>query len=115
MSLQGNKELIRRYIQAIDDNQTSDWRVVDDYVAEDFVAHNPPFPGVSLNREGMKQAAENFRLATPGQHEITMQVAEGDLVVSHILGRGIHAGDSLGYSCDERRGRDGRHRDPPRP
>jgi predicted ester cyclase len=25
-----------------------------------------------------------------------MQVAEGDLVVSHIVGRGVHAGDLLG-------------------
>jgi predicted ester cyclase len=96
MSGEGNKELIRRYIQAIDDNQTSDWSIVDDYIAEDFVAHNPPFPGVSLDREGMKQAAENFRLATPGRHEITLQVAENDLVVSHILGRGVHAGELLG-------------------
>ena len=96
MSSEDNKELIRRYIQAIDDNQTSDWSIVDDYIAEDFVAHNPPFPGVSLNREGMKQAAEMFRLATPGRHEITLQVAENDLVVSHILGRGVHAGELLG-------------------
>ena len=43
------------------------------YLAEDFVAHNPPFPGVSLDREGMKQAAEIFRVATPGRHEIPMQ------------------------------------------
>ena len=96
MSGEGNKELIRRYIQAIDDNQTSDWSIVDDYIAEDFVAHNPPFPGVSLDREGMKQAAENFRLATPGRHAITLQVAENDLVVSHIVGRGVHAGELLG-------------------
>jgi hypothetical protein len=41
-----NKALIPRYIQAIDDNDTSDWSVVDDYIAEDFVAHNPPIPGV---------------------------------------------------------------------
>jgi predicted ester cyclase len=96
MSTARNKELIRRYVQAIDDNQTSDWSVIDDSIAEDFVAHNPPFPGVSLDREGMKQAAENFRLATPGRHEITMQVAEDDLVVSHIRGRGTHAGELLG-------------------
>jgi predicted ester cyclase len=44
----------------------------------------------------MKQAAEIFRVATPGRHEITMQVAEDDLVVSHILGRGVHAGELLG-------------------
>ena len=42
MASEEDKALIRRYIQAIDDNQTSDWSVVDDYIAEDFVAHNPP-------------------------------------------------------------------------
>ena len=96
MSSDRNKDLVRRYMQAIDDNQTSDWSVIDDFVAEDFVAHNPPVPGVSLDREGMKDAAEIFRLATPGRHEITMQVAEDDLVVSHIRGRGIHAGELFG-------------------
>ena len=96
MSLEENKQLIRRYIQTIDDNDSSDWSVLDDYIAEDFVAHNPPIPGVSLDREGMKQAAEIFRVATPGRHEIRLQVAEGDLVVSHIAGRGVHAGELLG-------------------
>jgi predicted ester cyclase len=96
MSLDENKALIRRYIQAIDDNRTGDWSVLDDYIAEDFVAHTPPIPGVSLDREGMKEAAEIFRVATPGRHEIRMQVAEGDLVVSYIVGRGVHAGDLLG-------------------
>ena len=96
MSAEENKLLIRRYIEAIDDNQTSDWSILDDYIAEDFVAHNPPIPGVGLDREGMKQAAEIFRVATPGRHEISMQVAEGDLVVSRITGRGVHAGELLG-------------------
>jgi predicted ester cyclase len=96
------KDFIRRYVQAIDANETSDWSILDDYIAEDFVAHNPPFPGVSLDREGMKQAAELFRLATPGRHEIRMQVAEGDLVVSQIVGRGIHAGELLGIPATNR-------------
>ena len=96
MSSDGNKDLIRRYIQAIDDNETSDWSVLDEYIAGDFVAHNPPVPGVSLDREGMKQAAEIFRVATPGRHEIGLQIAEGDLVVSQILGRGVHAGELMG-------------------
>jgi predicted ester cyclase len=96
MSSDRNKDLVRRYMQAIDDNQTSDWSVIDEFVAEDFVAHNPPAPGVSLDRDGMKAAAEIFRLATPGRHEITMQVAEADLVGSHITGRGIHAGELFG-------------------
>src|SRR5437667_6080082 len=96
MTTDSNKELIRRYVQAIDDNQSSDWSVLDEFIAEDFVAHNPPVPGVSLDREGMKQAAEIFRVATPGRHEILLQVAEGDLVVSQIVGRGVHAGELLG-------------------
>jgi predicted ester cyclase len=97
MSLEENKDLIRRYIEAIDENQTSDWGILDEYIAEDLVAHNPLHPGVSLDREGMKQGAELFRIAAPGaRHEITMQVAEGDLVVSYIIGRGVHEGELLG-------------------
>ena len=102
MSVEQNKDLIRRYIQAIDDNQTSDWSILDDFIAEDFVAHNPPIPGVSLDREGMKHAAEIFRVATPGRHEILVQVAEGDLVVTHVVGRGVHAGELLGIAATNR-------------
>ena len=96
MSSDENKALIRRYIEAVDANESNDWSVLDEYIAEDFVAHNPPIPGVSLDRQGMKQAAEIFRVATPGRHEISMQISEGDLVVSHIVGHGIHAGELLG-------------------
>jgi steroid delta-isomerase-like uncharacterized protein len=102
MSTDANKDLIRRYLQAIDDNESGDWSILDDYIAEDFVAHNPPLPGVSLDRDGMKQAAEIFRQATPGRHEVTMQVAEDDLVVSRIVGRGKHAGELLGIPATNR-------------
>jgi predicted ester cyclase len=96
MSIDENKTLVRRYIEAVDKNDSSDWSVIDEYVAEDFVAHNPPFPGVSLDREGLKEAAEIFRCATPGTHEIGLQVAEGDLVVSQIIGHGVHSGEFMG-------------------
>ena len=96
MSTAENKQLIRDYIEAIDRNETGDWSVLDEYIAEDFVAHDAPIPGVSLDRDGMKEAAEIFRVAAPGEHEITLQVAEDDLVASYILGRGVHAGDLLG-------------------
>ena len=102
MSADENKNLIRRYLEAVDNNHTSDWSILDEYIAEDFVAHDPPIPGVSLDRDGMKQAAEIFRVATPGRHEITMQVAEGDLVVSRIVGRGVHEGELLGIPATNR-------------
>ena len=50
MSVEQNKELIRRYVQAVDENHTSDWSILDEYIAEDFVAHNPLLPGVTLDR-----------------------------------------------------------------
>jgi steroid delta-isomerase-like uncharacterized protein len=96
MSGEANKALVRRYIQAIDDNDSADWSVIDEFVADDFVAHNPPLPGVSLDRDGLKQAAEIFRQATPGRHEVPLQIAEADLVVSRIVGQGVHAGELLG-------------------
>ena len=102
MSTDENKQLIRRYIAAIDDNEDGDWDFLDDYIAEDFVAHSPPIPGVSLDREGVKQAAEIFRNATPGRHEILLQVAEGDLVVSLVVGKGLHAGELLGVPASNR-------------
>ena len=91
-----NKALIRRYIEAIDGNDSSDWSILDEFIAEDVVVHNPQLPGVTPDREGIKQAAEMFRQATPGRHEIQLQVAEGDLVVSLIVARGVHAGELLG-------------------
>jgi predicted ester cyclase len=102
MSLDDNKDLIRRYLEAVDANDSDDWSVIDTYLAEDFVAHNPPFPGVTLDRAGMKQASEIFRRATPGTHEIAMQVAEADLVVSHVLARGVHAGELMGIPATNR-------------
>jgi hypothetical protein len=110
MSPEENKELIRRYIEAIDANDSDDWSVLDEFIAEDFIAHNPPIPGVTLDRDGMKQAAEIFRMATPGDHEITMQAAEGALVVSYIVGRGVHAGELLGILADQQGDRDRRDR-----
>jgi steroid delta-isomerase-like uncharacterized protein len=97
-----NKALIARYIEAIDANDSSDWSVLDDFIAENVVVHSPLLPGCTPDREGIKQAAEIFRQATPGRHEIQTQVAEGDLVVSHIVARGVHAGELLGIPATGR-------------
>jgi ketosteroid isomerase-like protein len=77
MPADSNKALIRRYIEAIDNNDSSDWGILDEFIAEDVVVHNPQLPGLTPDREGIKQAAEIFRQATPGRHEVPLQVAEG--------------------------------------
>jgi predicted ester cyclase len=96
MSSEANKALIRRYVEAIDENDSSDWSVLDEFIAEGVIVHNPQLPGLTPDRDGIKQAAEIFRQATPGRHEIRLQVAEEDLVVSHIVAFGVHAGELLG-------------------
>ena len=102
MPLDENKDLIRRYLSAIDANKSDNWDMIDDYIADDFVAHNPPAPGVTLDRAGMKQAAEIFRVGAPGNHEIVMQIAEDDLVVSYIKGRGVHTGELFGIPASNK-------------
>jgi predicted ester cyclase len=53
------------------------------------------FP-VEPGREGLKQAFELFREATPGTHEILDQVAEGDKVVTRMRAAGTHDADLPG-------------------
>ena len=95
MSTEENKTVVRRYIEAIDNNDSSDWSVLDEFVAEDAVVHNPQLPGCTPDRDGIKQAAEMFRQATPGRHEVRLQVAEGDLVVSLIVAIGVEGGEDM--------------------
>ena len=83
-----NKTLIRRYFEAIDANEAGSWDVLDQFLAPNFVSHGGLPPGIEGDRDGVKQAAELFRRATPGRHEIVDQVAEGDRVVSRIRGIG---------------------------
>src|SRR5436190_10413224 len=108
MSTEANKELIRRYIQAIDDNDSHDWSVIDEYVAEDVIVHNPPLPGCTPDRDGIKQAAEMFRQATPGRHEVRMQVAEDDLVVQPRLRHRRPCRRTARHPGDRQPGRDRR-------
>ena len=40
MSTEENKTVVRRYIEAIDNNDSSDWSVLDEFVAEDAVVQD---------------------------------------------------------------------------
>jgi steroid delta-isomerase-like uncharacterized protein len=89
-----NKQLVRAYLKAID--EADDWSVVDEYVSPDFVTHNP-IPGFGSDRDGVKASSAMFKAATPdGKHVIDDQVAEGDKVVSRIVGYGTQTGEMLG-------------------
>lgn len=94
MSAEENKALIRRFFHEIDEGNID---AMDELVAEDYINHDPPpFPGLAPGREGLKQAFEMFWRATPGHHVIEQQIAEGDLVVTHLRGVGKHEDELAG-------------------
>ncbi|MEV5826266.1 ester cyclase [Spirillospora sp. NPDC052242] len=94
MSIEENKELVRRFYREID---AGNLESMDEIVAEDYLDHSPPpFPISASGREGLKEVFRMFWEATPGTHEIQDQVAEGDKVVTRLLCRGVHEGDLPG-------------------
>ena len=89
-----NKALVRRFYEEIDKGNLA---AMDELVAEDYIDHAPPpFPGLALGREGLKQSFKLFLDATPGFHRIEDQIAEGDKVVTRLTAYGTHEGDLPG-------------------
>ncbi len=94
MSAEANKALVRRFYEEIDKGNLA---AMDELVAENYIDHSPPpFPGLTSGRAGLKQAFEIFWVATPGEHRIEDQIAEGDKVVTRIRATGTHAEDLPG-------------------
>jgi predicted ester cyclase len=93
MEPEENAALVRRFYAEIDAGNID---AMDELVAEDYIDHNPPFPGLSAGREGLKEAFVIFLKATPGRHEIDDQVAQGDKVVTRLTALGRHEGDLPG-------------------
>ncbi len=94
MSAEANKALVRRYFEAID--QRRDPAVVDEFLSEDFVSHNPS-PGFGTDRDGQKQAFVHFLQAAPeSSHIIEDMLAEGDEVMTRVTARGTQTGTLFG-------------------
>lgn len=89
-----NKEIVRDYIGRL--FTKGDLTAVDDYLAEDYVDHDPPF-GTPGGREGMRGAAAMFRQGFPDwRTEIGHLIAEGDLVCEQFTASGVQRGAVMG-------------------
>ena len=89
-----NKNIVTSFIDAL--FTKGDLGAVDEYLAGDYVDHDPPmgFPG---GREGMRAAAAAFRAAFPDWHsDIGFYVEEGDLVVENFTASGTQQGEIFG-------------------
>ena len=89
-----NKNTVAAFIDSV--FTKGDLDAVEEYLAEDFIDHDPP-PGAPDGREGIRQAAAMFRAAFPDWHSDTgILVAEGDLVVEQFTASGTHQGEIFG-------------------
>ena len=88
-----NKEIAKKYYEVW---SSSDWDKLDELLAENYVTHTK-LPGVTPDREGMKQWMMGVKSAFPDvQFTVEQQVAEGDLVVTRWSAIGTHEGAFMG-------------------
>jgi predicted ester cyclase len=73
-----------------------DVNCLDEFLAPNFVSHNPFVAGVPPTRDGGKEAFRLFLRATPGYHIVDDLIAEADKVAARITGYGTHEAELLG-------------------
>lgn len=95
-----NKHTVTSFIEAL--FTKGDLGAVDEYLADDFVNHDPPL-GVTADREGMRQVGAMFRAAFPDwRSEPGLLVGEDDLVVEHFTASGTQHGEIFGVPASGR-------------
>ena len=101
MSAEENKALARRWLEAVD---TGDVAVVQQFIAPDYVDHNPPpFPGMSPGIGGVQHGFEYALGAfSEFRHTIEDQFVDGDKVITRVTGWGKHTGEFLGIPATGR-------------
>ena len=91
MSLEENKAIVRRFIEAYNKHDLSS---IEDFVAPDFVDHTH-----KVGREGLKQLFAMAFKAFPDWHEtIEDIIAEGDKVWVRAKSTGTHTGEFMGIA-----------------
>lgn len=89
-----NKTKMRQFYTEV--MQKGNVAMLDDLVAPDFVDHQPA-PGQDAGAAGVKQFVSALHKAISGlQVTVEHVVAEGDMVVAHVVCRGKQTGDLLG-------------------
>jgi steroid delta-isomerase-like uncharacterized protein len=90
---EANKAIVSDFIGAL--FTRGDPNAVDDYLADDFVNHDPPF-GASADRDGMRSAGAMFRAVFPDwRSDLHLLVAEDDMVVEMFTATGTHTGTEI--------------------
>jgi len=100
MSTDANKALVRRWWEETDKGNLA---IIDELCAPDYVDHSPPLPGMGEGSEAVRNANRTLAAAFPDTvHTIEAMIAEGDLVVTRLRGRGTFLGECLGIPPNEK-------------
>jgi len=85
---ENNKALVRRFFDEVYNRGNLD--IADELLSPDYVDHTAP-PGRHAGREGLKRSVAKQRASSSDLHiRIEEQIAEGDKVVSWVIGSGAH-------------------------
>ncbi len=85
---ENNKALVRRFFEEVYNRGNLDKAY--DLLSPDYVDHGVP-PGKYAGREGLKRSVAKQRAASSDLHfHIEEQIAEGDKVVTRLIGSGTH-------------------------
>ena len=91
MSLEENKAIVRRFIEAYNKRNLD---LIDDFIAPDYFDHTN-----KVDREGLKQLFNMGFKAFPDWHEtIEDIIAEGDKVWVHVKTTATHTGEWMGIA-----------------
>ena len=94
LSLEENKSIVRRFIEAYNNRNLDYLDLIDNFVAQDYVDHSN-----RVGREGLKQLFAMGLNALPDWHEtIEDIIAEGDKVWIRLSYTGTHKGEFMGIS-----------------
>ena len=94
MSSEQNKKIVRRVFE---EPWKGNLAVVDEFVASDYIGHDPADPEPLRGPQGVKEFISTYRAAFPDARiMVEQQLAEGDLVATRWSGRGTHEGELMG-------------------
>jgi steroid delta-isomerase-like uncharacterized protein len=100
MSIEENKNIVRRYQEAYN---TNDLEALDEVVAVDVLTPKI-MPGVPSGLDGAKAVHRKSLLGMPDFHTtIDDLIAEGDKVVARVTMTGTHTGDFWGFPATGRK------------
>jgi steroid delta-isomerase-like uncharacterized protein len=98
MSADENKAIVRRWFEETDRGNVD---IVEELCAPQYLDHAPPLRGMPSGSAGVREANRQLRTAFPDTiHIIEDQIAEGDMVVTRLRGRGTFVNDILGIPAN---------------